>query len=486
MLLAEAANIAEGLRNFYRFYMTDAEERSKYFRRIVDLIRQGVNNSIDDSSQLIDMYYPEYSKYQRQFISFRELRDDICKKLSISPLVWDESLAGKPVVPLLALESPEYGGQGLTVKQALALMARVRDEGFFQIASKMNEKEALLFWGRATDERPPMPVNRFLQAVSYATDRGAQSLQSINVMLQTMSPAEIIQRLYGDSQDMEVRTMQPGQPFLGPIYRAWEKMTTPEDVYAEVISGERRYLHITEFPQGSFRGVVYNRHKQVFGKMGQGQLPYTESEAIFEVEMKDSGITHITDVYALGDDWDIYKSDYRDRIALLSGLRLGAPVKSGKFVPTSTDFNYILDSLEDDERLRLLSTGGIRLGNVGGWVILKDAFHIRLLVTAVCRDEKFETHVRLSAMDGYETYEIGQLQLSVEVAQHMRQRLAHQGVLAGQDWLPVDEYAMVVVVELNEFSLGSLTLEKADIRYLDDGLGYSDVSQLTDLIEMSA
>ena len=89
-------------------------------------------------------------------------------------------------------------------------------------------------------------------------------------------------------------------------------------------------------------------------------------------------------------------------------------------------------------------------------------------------------------MDGYETYEVGQLQLSVEVAQHMRQRLAHQGVLAGQDWIPVDEYAMVVVVELSEFSLSDLTLEKADIRYLDDGLGYSDVSQLTDLIEMSA
>jgi hypothetical protein len=45
---------------------------------------------------------------------------------------------------------------------------------------------------------------------------------------------------------------------------------------------------------------------------------------------------------------------------------------------------------------------------------------------------------------------------------------------------------MVVVVELSEFSLSDLTLEKADIRYLDDGLGYSDVSQLTDLIEMSA
>ena len=50
MLLAEAATIAEKLRNLYRNYMTDAEERSKYFRQIVDIIREGVHNSVDDSS----------------------------------------------------------------------------------------------------------------------------------------------------------------------------------------------------------------------------------------------------------------------------------------------------------------------------------------------------------------------------------------------------------------------------------------------------
>ena len=145
MLLAEAATISESLRTLYSKYMTDAEEKSKHFRKMLDLIRQAVNNSIDDSSQLIDMYYPEYSRYPRQFISIREIREDVCRKLSISPLVWDESLAGKPIVPLLALESPEYGGQGLTVKQAFNLMARIRDEGFLQVASKMNEREALLF-----------------------------------------------------------------------------------------------------------------------------------------------------------------------------------------------------------------------------------------------------------------------------------------------------------------------------------------------------
>ena len=484
MLLAEAADIADKLRNLYRRYMTDADNRSKYFREVVDVIRIALRNSVEDVSQLIDMFYPEYSKYPRQFISFRELRDGVCLKLSISPLVWDDSLAGKPIVPLLSLESPEYGGEGLTIKQSLNLMARIRDEGFFQIASKMNEKEALLFWSRATDERPPMPINRFLQVVSYAREQGyAQSLQSINIMLQTMTPSEIIQKIFGRVDDMEVRTMQPGQPFLGPVYKAWDKLTTPADVYADVLSNSRRYLHITEFPVGTFKGVLYNRHKQVMGKAYN--LPYSEKEAIFEVEVDGIEVKYVTDILALGEDWGIYKLDYQDRIKALNQLKLSAPVKQGKFVPASTDFSHLLETIEEGDRLRLIDAGPIKLGGDGGWSILKDAFHINLLVSAVMRDDQFETFVRLSAMDGYETYEVGQIQLKVESAQHMRQRLAHHGVLVGQDWLPVDEYAIVVVLELQSFSLDKLLLEKAEILYLDDNLGYTDISQLTDLIEMS-
>jgi hypothetical protein len=128
---------------------------------------------------------------------------------------------------------------------------------------------------------------------------------------------------------------------------------------------------------------------------------------------------------------------------------------------------------------------GISIGGDGGWMILKDAFHLQLLVSSIRRDEEYNTHVRLSALDGYETYEVGQLILSVTVAQHTRQRLAQQGILAGQNWLPVDEYGMVVVIEMKHFSLDTLSLTDGEVKYLDDNLGYSDVSQLTDLIEMS-
>ena len=67
----------------------------------------------------------------------------------------------------------------------------------------------------------------------------------------------------------------------------------------------------------------------------------------------------------------------------------------------------------------------------------------------------------------------------------MRQRLAQQGALVGMNWLPVDEYALVVVLEIGEFNLSQLSVKDGKVEYLDDNMGFSEVSQWTDLIEMS-
>jgi len=483
MLLAEAAIISEKLREMYRNYMTDSENRSLYWEEALTVIKQMMDDGQDDLQNLIDIFFPKYSRYQRQFSSVREIRDDMCKKLSISPLVWDEVLAGKPIVPLLALESPEYGGEGMTVKQALHLMTRIKDEGFLKIASKMHEKEALLFWSRALDERPPIPVDRFLQLISYLS-ANRQSLQSVRRMLETRHPAEIAGKLFADERvEIEVRTMQPGQAFKGPIYRAWDKLIAPSDIYAEVIGAPRRYLHVTEFPKGKFKGILYNRDKQIIGKVSQ--VPYTSSEAIFEVEADINQVKCITDVMAIGDDWDIYKLKYRERASYLSKLELTCPIKTGVPVSANEDVSHLLETLEDNERLRLTLSGPFSIGGEGGWVLLKDAFHVHLLVTDIMKDEGFETHVRLASMDGYETYVVGEQQLPVGMAQHIRQRLASQGVLVGNNWLPVDEYAVVVMAEINEFSITDMTAKKITLEYIDDNAGYGEVCQLTDLIEMA-
>ena len=150
-----------------------------------------------------------------------------------------------------------------------------------------------------------------------------------------------------------------------------------------------------------------------------------------------------------------------------------------------SELGQLIETADNTQRIRLTLPGSFEVGGEGGWMILKDAFHINLLIASIRKDEEFNTFVRVAAMDGYEMYEIGELEVPVGPAQHMRQRLAQQGMLAGLNWLPVDEYAVVVTVEVTDFKLDTLSLAGANLDYVDDNLGYSDVAQLTDLIEMA-
>jgi len=483
MLLAEAAHISENLRRLYRKMQTDKPNKGLYFSEVIEILRTGIDNTHDDYEILLDMFYPKYSRYQRQFATIGWARENICKSLSISPLIWDEALVGKPIIPVLAIESPEFGGEGMTVKQALTLMPRVEELGFFHIARMMNEKEAVLFWSRVMDETAMVPIDRFLQWVSYTTGENPQSIVSIRRMLETRGPAEIMVRLrHAEKINIDPKVMQPGQAFMGPIYRSWNKTTAPAEIYAETISKPRRYLHITEFPVGTYKGVLYNRDRQVMGKVTD--LPIQGHECILEVEAEVNIVKCVTDIYSLDDDWNIHKLPYKDRVSYLSRLGLTKPVKLGKFMEAHEDLTNTLESIEAHERLRLTLPDAFMIGGEGGWMILKDAFHIHLLVSAVKRDEEFNTHIKVAAMDGYEMYQVGTVQIPIGPAQHMRNRLARDGLLAGTNWLPVDEYAIIVMVELKDFSLSNMTLNSGDVHYVDDNMGYSDVSQLTDLIEM--
>ena len=55
----------------------------------------------------------------------------------------------------------------------------------------------------------------------------------------------------------------------------------------------------------------------------------------------------------------------------------------------------------------------------------------------------------------------------------------------GNNWLPVDEYAIVVMSEINEFSLSDMRIKKVTLEYIDENAGYGEICQLTDLIEMA-
>jgi len=51
--------------------------------------------------------------------------------------------------------------------------------------------------------------------------------------------------------------------------------------------------------------------------------------------------------------------------------------------------------------------------------------------------------------------------------------------------MPVDEYGMILVAEVTGFDLNNMRVTKMNVMYVDDSLGFSDASQLTDLIEIA-
>jgi len=282
LLLAEAATLSRRLKESYTRWRRETESRSKAFKISINSLKKRLSERVEVIEDVIDIFYPKYSKYEQQFVSTLWVRDNVCTELGISPLHWNEVMIGKPIVPMLATESSEIGGEGWTIKQAMMAMHRIEDEGALTMAQNMNEDEALLFWSRALGEQEPMPVDRFLQMLSYLPEsNGIVNLQSIRHLLATMTPQEVAIKIL----QKEIITpnnelfLQPGQPFVAPIYQAWSSMVAPPTVYADVMKGARRYLHITEFPKGSFRGTIYSRDRQIIGKIHTFDLPF-QVEAI--------------------------------------------------------------------------------------------------------------------------------------------------------------------------------------------------------------
>tara|TARA_R110002020_G_scaffold9276_8_gene36658 strand:+ start:838 stop:2313 length:1476 start_codon:yes stop_codon:yes gene_type:complete len=489
MLLAEAAKLSRTLRESYIAWRIDPTKKSGAFYDSLSALTTLVKN--DDANageQLIDILYPKYSRYERQFVSLMWVREDVCKSLGVSPVYWDEVMVGKPIVPMLASESSGVGGEGWTVKQALLAMHRIENEGVLKIAQEMHEEEAVLFWSRAIGEQEPIPIDRFLQMFSYLPNvNKVASLPTIREKLVAMSPFEILNRLCSERVEVEETSsyLQPGQPFRAPLFKVWTSMVAPQGVYADVVKGPRRYLHITEFPPGNFKGILYSRDRQVITKFSSSELPIFNKEVIFEVEMRGVNMEKVTDVFALGDDWKVSKLPYSERMALLDKEEISLPINRAKLLEEGSDIGYLIESLEEQESIRLLKSGPMEIKDDAGWLVLQKAFHIHLILSAICKDDDFNTHLRLSVLDGYETYEVAEVEVDTTVAQHIRTRLGRHGVLVGKTWMPVDEYGIIVISEVTGFDLNKMRVTKMTVKYADDSLGFSDASQLTDLIEIA-
>jgi hypothetical protein len=173
-----------------------------------------------------------------------------------------------------------------------------------------------------------------------------------------------------------------------------------------------------------------------------------------------------------------------ERLNLLKGLGVQGQLRVGELLEEGSSITNLVHTLSENERLRLSFNSPFQIGEQGGWAVMDGTYHIHLLVLSIKKDAEYETHVRLGVLDGLDPYQVMEARLPTEIAQHVRTRLARQGVLVGAHWLPVEEQAVVVAGKVNEVRLSTMTIT-GELLYADDNLGFSDLSQLTDIIEMT-
>ena len=476
MLLGMAARFDRVVRKAYSKSLF--EDGNTHFQVCRKEVMQLINNMGGDAMEILDICYAKSSKHPEVFASPEWVRDNICEELDIPHETWNEKTSGMPMAMLLSEESPEFGGAGWTVKQALMIMHNLKENSVLQTAKGMNKEEAPLFWARVLGEKPPMPLDRFLQIAAEGRQY-KMGITKVREMLMVESPFTLLTKIIQeDDIPHEPMGIQPGQPFKGPVYHIWSKAVLPEKMYLDTIKGQRRYLHIVESMDGA-KGILYNREGQKTGNLPQIDIPVLDGEHVFEVEMVGGRLMTITDYLSCTDDWYLYEKPYAERFATIPDVT--CKVKKMVLAEGGNDVSTVLDSTEDT--VRLVSSGPFTPGGDGGWILSTTSYEYNLLLSSVKRDHEYQYHGTFSVLDGFEPREVMEVPIPTGMVNHLRNRLANAGILVGHEWMPVEEEAIIFNVEVKSV-LPDITIGDCDVMKVDDNLGYSDASQITDLAEM--
>ena len=480
MLLGAAARFDRAVRGAYnKSLFEEGNESYRECRLVVNRMFDQMPLHFED---LLEICYPKISKHPEIFVTPEWIRDNVCEELDIPQETWNQRTGGIPLSILLASESPEMGGEGWTVKQAFMALHNLKQSSVLQVAQKMSRPEAPMFWARALGEKPPIPIDKLLSIISEGR-KNNMTLPHIRTLLMTESPFSLLSKVVQED-DIPYSPMgiQPGQPFKGPVYHIWSKSVLPEQTYVDPIMGQRRYLHVTKsLTQDYLKGMLYNREGQRIAPMHHTDIPVTEGEHVFEVEMDGTRLLSITDYLSNHDDWYLYERPYVERLKALPQVK--CEVRVPVVVESGGDIDVLLNKA--DGSVRLVSAGPFVPGGDGGWLLSTSSYEYNLLLSRVRKDENFDYHVRLSVLDGFDIREVGETVVPTGVVNHLRNRLARAGFLVSHEWMPVESESIVISVEVLSVQ-PDLTIDSCNILNLDDNLGLSDTSQITDLAEILA
>lgn len=299
-----------------------------------------------------------------------------------------ELIEGVPLVPSLTSESPDECEQTMSIPEALALVASVKEKGV-DIASVINRIDKLsaeVLWCRALGDGPILPRKRLLRAVAHGGGKYTPERLTQALAVESM-PTVLRRALLGElSEDFLI---QPGHPFKGPSFARWKYWSVPfENTYYDVVSGPRYYAH-----QVDERIFVYTTSGHMVEEQHAADLAIGE-DCIALL----SSAGEIVEWLHTADDPNLWQKSYEERACKPQKIRDSAHLRA------------LSESLQENEVLRLIDgdRGHIHNGHKGGFIMPRRVYELPLLITQGRTKADGEwAMLKLAAMDGFDPIHVG-------------------------------------------------------------------------------
>lgn len=384
----------------------------------------------------------------------------------IHPEEWTEATSGQPLVPLLANESAGNHESDWSIDYTIHVLDSMGERSLAEIVDSLSEEEAYLFWQVALGDKPPISKRAMINATSVCTQYDSVDLVKASAYTPFL---EVIERAFrGDLPTTEL--MKPHTPISPcPRYRQWKSITLPFPItYVEVIDNPRSYLHY-----GDGWARIYTRA----GKLA-GSWPSKHKPAIYEIKTDDNfdrDTITICDVLWLDGD-EVWKENYTSRKA-----KIGYGVIK---ITTMAELRELVRGLEEGERLRLIDDVPYYDDSfIGGFVMNRHPLRMPLLITQARKVGNTKVQVRLSALDGYSPVQVSEVWCPDDIVMILRTH-PRLGPVIGDTWTRMDDVGCIIDVAAYGIQTwaGHYHLNDPELLGIDSGLGFSDATQLSDLL----
>lgn len=450
-------------------------------------------NEREEATLIYHLFYP-----QQRIMTKGDLTARFAREVGVFVDVVYDILKENSLPLALAQESNKSTSQGWSIDKAMGMMELIKEDaiGILDVAHKMDEMEARLFWKHIVGERAPITPR------AYVICLGVNELIPIDVMKRhttTRDDLEVIDKIFNDPSSFDAPFRWHEEPNLALTPRRYFPFHPHDDVqrvvdyngglYQRILSsGATKMLYVLPEPDGS-RLVWRDRSGGITsGGIAPNDEWLPKGPIILETASKD-GVIHVYDVimprypdYTLEERLTVFSehiADFPD-----APLIVHQPSKIDKM-------SELISTLESDALLRFPSTAAFDPFKSGGFVLMTSQAKAILRLHSIRKVTGDRTEIKVSCLDGFDDFiPVVMAEVTGDTQNHLHQTVSRMTSLTpDEQWQEIESeivipLSMIVPSMTLPFAIGDI-IQDAYVLEVREDLGISDITQYVDLLHRS-